>query len=72
MDDFPLISDHSLLLQGHAMFGAEGRRLGILSPSGVLSSEGKTVPTQDGRKNKGKDMFSSDWPELLDFEPSLR
>ncbi|KAF8779849.1 hypothetical protein HU200_002115 [Digitaria exilis] len=71
MDDFPLISDHSLLLQGHAMFGAEGR-LGILSPSGVLSSEGKTVPTQDGRKNKGKELFSCDWPELLDFEPSLR
>lgn len=71
MDEFPLISDHSMLLQGHGMFGAEGC-LGIRSSSGVLSSDGKTVPTQDDRKNKGKDMFYSDWPELAGFEPSPR
>ncbi|CAO2047451.1 unnamed protein product [Urochloa humidicola] len=78
MDEFPLISDHSVLLQqGHGMFGAEGC-LGIRASPGVLSSEGKAVPTttqDDHRKNKGKDTFYSDWPELAgfdDFEPSLR
>ncbi|CAL4885425.1 unnamed protein product [Urochloa decumbens] len=66
MNEFPLISDHSTMLQGQ----------GIRSSSGLLSSEGKAVPTtQDERKNKGKDMFYSDWPELVgfdDFETSLR
>lgn len=75
MDDFSTISDHSMLLQGHGMFGAEGC-LGIRSPSGVLSTGGKTVPAlQDGRSNKGDDMFFSDWPELVgfdDLEASLR
>ncbi|CAL5019635.1 unnamed protein product [Urochloa decumbens] len=76
MDEFPVINDHGMLLQGQGMFGAEGC-LGIRASSGVLSSEGKAVPTtQDDRnKNKGKDMFYSDWPELVgfdDFEPSLR
>ncbi|OEL22692.1 hypothetical protein BAE44_0016289 [Dichanthelium oligosanthes] len=73
MDEFPLISDHGMLLQGHSMFGAEGC-LGIRSSSGVMSAEGNTVPKQDHRKNKGKDMFYSDWPELAgfdDLEPSL-
>ncbi|RLN09131.1 uncharacterized protein C2845_PM11G25680 [Panicum miliaceum] len=69
MDEFPLISDHSRLLQGHGVLGAEGCLV-------IRSSEGKSVPTQDdGRKNKRKrdTMFDSDWPELVsldDFEPS--
>ncbi|CAN6246055.1 unnamed protein product [Urochloa humidicola] len=73
MDEFPLISDRSVpLQQSHGMFGAEGC-LGIRGSSGVVSS----VPTtqDDQRKNKGKDTFYSDWPELagfVDFEPSLR
>lgn len=70
-----MISDHSMLLQGHGMFSAEGC-LGIRSPSGVLSTGGKPVPAlQDGRNNKGDDMFFSDWPELVgfdDLEASLR
>ncbi|PUZ77682.1 hypothetical protein GQ55_1G393000 [Panicum hallii var. hallii] len=70
MDEFPLISDHSTLLQGHGVLGAEGCL-------GIRSSEGKSVPTQDDRKNKRKkdNMFDSDWPELAsldDFEPSPR
>jgi hypothetical protein len=69
MDElFPLISDRSMLLQGHGMFGAEGC-LGIRSSSGVISSEGKAVvPAQDERRmNKGEDTFYSDWPELASF-----
>lgn len=80
MDDFSLISDHSMLLQGHGMFGAEGC-LGTRGSSGVLPTGGRrTVPVpalqlQDDRNNKGGDMFSSDWPELVSFddlEASLR
>lgn len=78
MDDFSLISDHSMLLQGHGMFGAEGC-LGTRGSSGVLPTGGRrSVPVpalQDDRNNKGEDMFFSDWPELASFddlEASLR
>lgn len=74
MDDFSTITDHSMLLQGHGMFGAEGC-LGIRSPSGVIPTGGKVVPTQGDGNNKGDDMFFSDWPQLVDFndlEASLR
>jgi len=70
MDEFPLIRDHRTLLQGRGVIGAEGCL-------GIRSSEGKSAPTQDDRKNKRKkdNMFDSDWPELVsldDFDPSPR
>ncbi|CAD6249440.1 unnamed protein product [Miscanthus lutarioriparius] len=74
MDDFSTISDHSMLFQGHGMFSAEGC-LGARSSSGVLSTGGKTIPALQDERNKGDDMFFSDWPELVgfdDLEASLR
>ncbi|XP_062217835.1 uncharacterized protein LOC133918101 [Phragmites australis] len=79
MDEFSLISDHSVLLQGRGMFSAgteastfsADRYLGL----GNSSSGGYTVRTQDERKNKGKDVFDCDWLELGgfdDFETNLR
>jgi len=70
MDEYPLIRDHRTLLQGRGVIGAEGCL-------GIRSSEGKSAPTQDDRKNKRKkdNMFDSDWPELVsldDFDPSPR
>ena len=70
MDEFPRISDHGTLLQGHGVLGAEGRL-------GIRSSEGKSAPTQDDRRNKRKkdNMLDSDWPELVsldDFDPRPR
>ena len=70
MDEFPLIRDHRTLLQGRGVIGAEGCL-------GIRSSEGKSAPTQDDRKNKRKkdNMLDSDWPELVsldDFDPSPR
>ncbi|KAJ1281104.1 hypothetical protein BS78_04G282700 [Paspalum vaginatum] len=60
------------------MLGAEGC-LGIRNSSAAVlpPPQGKAVPTtQDDRnKNKGKDVFYSDWPELVlldDFETALR
>jgi len=70
MDEYPLIRDHRTLLQGRGVIGAEGCL-------GIRSSEGKSAPTQDDRKNKRKkdNMFDSDLPELAsldDFDPSPR
>ncbi|WVZ73619.1 hypothetical protein U9M48_021905 [Paspalum notatum var. saurae] len=79
MDEFPLmINDHTALLQGHGMLGGAEGCLGIRSSSAAVlpPPQGKAVPTQDDRnKNKGKDSFYSDWPELVlldDFETGLR
>ena len=47
MDELPLIRDHRTLLQGRGVIGAEGCL-------GIRSSEGKSAPTQDDRKNKRK------------------
>ncbi|CAD6242327.1 unnamed protein product [Miscanthus lutarioriparius] len=72
MDDFSMISDHSMLFQVHSMFSAE-ECLVTRSSSGVLSTGGKTVPAP--LQDKGDDMFFSDWPELVgfdDLEESLR
>ena len=72
MDDFSMISDHSMLFQGHSMFSAE-ECLVTRSSSGVVSTGGKTVPAP--LQDKGDDMFFSDWPELVgfdDLEESLR
>ena len=74
MDDFSTISDHSMLFQGHSMFSAE-ECLVTRSSSGVLSTGGKTIPALQDERNKGDDMFFSDWPELVgfdDLEASLR
>lgn len=41
----------------------------------ISSSEGNTMRTQDEHKNKGKDLFYCDWPDLgslEDFETNLR
>lgn len=60
MDEFSVIRDHSLLLQGHSMFGGASA-----APS---TGSGKTVPTQDDRNSLGIDTLFPDWPQLLGFD----
>ncbi|XP_062220962.1 protein LNK1-like [Phragmites australis] len=79
MDEFPLISDHSVLFQGRGMFGA-GFEASMFAADGYAgiansSSESNAMRMQDERKNKGKDLFFCDLPELggfNDLETNLR
>jgi hypothetical protein len=81
MDGFSLITGHNLLLQSRGMFDGGTDVVPRMFPVdgyasvAHFSSEGSTVRTEDEQKNKGKDLFFCDLPELGgfdDFETNMR
>ncbi|TVT97857.1 hypothetical protein EJB05_56869, partial [Eragrostis curvula] len=69
MDGFPLTPDHNLLLQSRGMLDG-GTDASMFAADGFAG-----VRTKDQQKNKGKDLFFCDLPELGDiddFETNMR
>ncbi|GJN22317.1 hypothetical protein PR202_gb09872 [Eleusine coracana subsp. coracana] len=76
---FSLITDHNLLLQSRGMFDG-GTDASMLAADGYASvnncsSQSNTVRTEEEQRNKGKDLFFCDLPDLGgfdDFETNMR
>jgi hypothetical protein len=75
MDGFSLITDHNLPLQSLGMFDGGTDAVPSMFPVdghasvAHFSSEGRSiVRTEDEQKNKGRDLFFCDWPELGGFD----
>lgn len=74
MDGFSLITDHNLLLQSWDMFdGGTDASMFAAAADGYASvasysSESNTVRAEEEQRNKGKDSFFLDLPELGSFD----
>ncbi|GJM86882.1 hypothetical protein PR202_ga02781 [Eleusine coracana subsp. coracana] len=79
MDGFSLITDHNLLLQSRGMFdgGIDASMFAADGDASVTnySSQSHTVRAEEEQRNKGKDLFFCDLPDLGgfdDFETNMR